>query len=212
MIKTQKKLLLSPYAELYDILVPANHFLRRMHDDIDFSFIYDELVGKYSQDMGRTAYDPVMMFKYLILKTISKLSDVDLIEDVCVNMAYKFFLDIEPEAMPIDPTTLCKFRRQRLKDMDFLDLLLGKTFKMAEESGILVRREDGKIHVRGIIDGTHTDPSPRSTALSRRLRSGQRDCAGSCTSACRSWRALWRTTRRFPSRTSMGRLSTPSVL
>ncbi|MBO5742308.1 MAG: IS5/IS1182 family transposase, partial [Bacteroidaceae bacterium] len=68
MIKTQKKLLLSPYAELYDILVPANHFLRRMHDDIDFSFIYDELVGKYSQDMGRTAYDPVMMFKYLILK------------------------------------------------------------------------------------------------------------------------------------------------
>ena len=142
MIKTQKKLLLSPYAELYDILVPANHFLRRMHDDIDFSFIYDELVGKYSQDMGRTAYDPVMMFKYLILKTISKLSDVDLIEDVRVNMAYKFFLDIEPEAMPIDPPTLCKFRRQRLKDMDFLDLLLGKTFKMAEESGILVRRED----------------------------------------------------------------------
>lgn len=142
MIKTQKKLLLSPYAELYDILVPANHFLRRMHDDIDFSFIYDELVGKYSQDMGRTAYDPVMMFKYLILKTISKLSDVDLIEDVRVNMAYKFFLDIEPEAMPIDSTTLCKFRRQRLKDMDLLDLLLGKTFKMAEESGILVRRED----------------------------------------------------------------------
>jgi hypothetical protein len=26
--------------------------------------------------------------------------------------------------------------------MDFLDLLLGKMFKMAEESGILVRRED----------------------------------------------------------------------
>lgn len=55
MIKTQKNLLLSPYAELYDILLPANHFLRRMHDDIDFSSIYDELVGKYSQDMGRTA-------------------------------------------------------------------------------------------------------------------------------------------------------------
>lgn len=140
MIKTQKELLLSPYAELYDILVPANHFLRRMHDDIDFSFIYDELVGKYSQDMGRTAYDPVMMFKYLILKTIAQLLDVDLIEDVRVNMAYKFFLDIEPETMPIDPTTLCKFRRQRLKDMDLLELLLGKTFKLAEESGILVRR------------------------------------------------------------------------
>lgn len=183
MIKTQKKLLLSPYAELYDILVPANHFLRRMHDDIDFSFIYDELVGKYSQDMGRTAYDPVMMFKYLILKTIAQLSDVDLIEDVRVNMAYKFFLDIEPEAMPIDPTTLCKFRRQRLKDMNLLELLLSKTFKMAEESGILVRREDEKIHVRGIIDGTHTEsfaslyrPVPALKEWSKKLRRQLYEC------------------------------------
>lgn len=75
MITQQKKLVLSQYAGLYDILVPADHFLRRLHDDIYFSFIYRELVDKYSESMGRTAYDPVMMFKYLILKVFSKLSD-----------------------------------------------------------------------------------------------------------------------------------------
>ena len=62
MIAQQKKLVLSQYSELYDILVPADHFLRRLHDDIDFSFIYRELVVNYSENMGRVAYDPVMMF------------------------------------------------------------------------------------------------------------------------------------------------------
>ena len=57
MITQQKKLVLSQYTGLYDILVPADHFLRRLHDDIDFSFIYRELVDKYSESMGRTAYD-----------------------------------------------------------------------------------------------------------------------------------------------------------
>ena len=82
MITQQKKIVLSQYTGLYDILVPADHFLRRLHDDIDFSFIYRELVDKYSESMGRTAYDPMMMFKYLILKVISKLSDVDLVNEV----------------------------------------------------------------------------------------------------------------------------------
>lgn len=156
MITQQKKLVLSQHTGLYDILVPADHFLRRLHDDIDFSFIYRELVDKYSESMGRTAYDPVMMFKYLILKVISKLSDVDLVNEVRVNMAYKFFLDMAPEEMPVDDSTLCKFRRTRLRDTNLTDLLLAKTFEMAEGKGILRRSDDNRIHIRAIIDGTHT--------------------------------------------------------
>lgn len=183
MIQQQKTFLLSPYSKLYDILVSKDHFLRRLHDDVDFSFIYQELSSKYSPDMGRTAYDPVMMFKYLVLKVISQLSDVDLIEEVKVNMAYKFFLDMAPEEFPIDPTTLCKFRRQRLKDVSLLDMLLSKTFEIAEEKGILSRKEDKKIHVRAIIDGTHTvsasslyRPVPALKEWSKKLRRQLYDC------------------------------------
>lgn len=177
MINPQKTLQLSPYSELYDILVPADNFLRRMHDEIDFSFIYRELSQKYSPDMGRTAYCPVMMFKYMILKVLSQLSDIDLAEEVRVNMAYKYFLDMRPEEMPVDPSTICKFRRQRLKDVDLLQLLLDKTFEMAEEAGIMVRRKDSKIHVRAIVDGTHTvspssyyRPVPALKEWSKKLR------------------------------------------
>lgn len=177
MITQQKKLVLSQYTGLYDILVPADHFLRRLHDDIDFSFIYRELVDKYSESMGRTAYDPVMMFKYLILKVISKLSDVDLVNEVRVNMAYKFFLDMAPEEMPVDDSTLCKFRRTRLRDTNLTDLLLAKTFEMAEGKGILRRSDDNRIHIRAIIDGTHTvsaaslyRPVPALKEWSKKLR------------------------------------------
>lgn len=184
MIKKQGTLMLSPYAELYDIVVPAGHFLRRLREDIDFSFIFDELACKYSPDMGRGAYDPVMMFKYLMLKVISQLSDEDLMEEARVNMAYKYFLGLEPEAMPADPTTLCKFRRQRLKDTDLLDTLLRKTFEMAEDKGIMARdMKDGKIHVRAIIDGTHTvsyaslyRPVPALKDWSRKLRRQLYEC------------------------------------
>lgn len=177
MVTQQKKLVLSQYTGLYDILVPADHFLRRLHDDIDFSFIYRELVDKYSESMGRTAYDPVMMFKYLILKVISKLSDVDLVNEVRVNMAYKFFLDMAPEEMPVDDSTLCKFRRTRLRDTNLTDLLLAKTFEMAEGKGILRRSDDNRIHIRAIIDGTHTvsaaslyRPVPALKEWSKKLR------------------------------------------
>ncbi len=183
MIQEQRKLTLSPYSALYDILVAKDHFLRRLHDDVDFSFIYQELSTKYSPDMGRTAYDPVMMFKYLILKVLSQLSDVDLVDEVKVNMAYKFFLDMTPEEMPIDSTTLCKFRRQRLKDVSLLDMLLSKTFEIAENKGIIQRTKDNKIHIRAIIDGTHTvsasslyRPVPALKEWSKKLRKQLYDC------------------------------------
>lgn len=177
MLKLQKELILSPFMEIFDILIPKDHFLRRLHDEIDFSFIYDELAEKYSPDMGRTACDPVLMFKCLILKVISDLSDEDLMEEIRMNMAYKFFLDMTPEGIPPHPSTLCVFRRQRIKDDNFMDLLLTKTVDLAHEKGILEKKDDGKYHVKVIIDGTHTissanlyRPVPALKEYAKRLR------------------------------------------
>ena len=47
---------------------------------IDFSFIYDELSSKYCIDNGRVAIHPIKMFKYLLLKIIFDISDVDVVE------------------------------------------------------------------------------------------------------------------------------------
>lgn len=54
-----------------------------------------------------------------------------------------------PENDVINPSSLCKFRRMRLKDLDLLDLLINKTACLAIEKGHI---KSGTI----IVDATHT--------------------------------------------------------
>ncbi|EST12785.1 IS1182 family transposase [Sporolactobacillus laevolacticus] len=149
MISNQETLTLSPYAALYDLVVPKDHMLRQINDLVDFSFIFDELKAKYCLDFGRHAISPIRMFKYLLLKKIHDLSDVDLIERSKYDLSFKYFLDMAPEDEVIDPSSLTKFRRLRLQDMNLLDLLIGKTVEIALEKGIIKSKTL-------IVDATHT--------------------------------------------------------
>ncbi|MCC5911724.1 MAG: IS1182 family transposase [Clostridiaceae bacterium] len=149
MLDQQIKMTTSPYIALYDLLVKKDNLLCQINEQIDFTFIYEELIKNYSEDQGRPAQDPVMVFKYLMLKSIFKLSDVDVVARSEVDMSFKYFLGIAPEDSVIDPSLLTKFRKLRLKNIELLDLLLGTTAKMALEKGII----DSETI---IIDSTHT--------------------------------------------------------
>ena len=140
---------LSEYARIYDILIPRDNIFRRMNEEIDFSFVRKELQDKYSADMGRSAEDPVRMFKYLMLKAMHPASDADVVERAYTDMSYKFFLGLNPEDNVIDSSLLSKFRRQRLQDIDLLDLLISKSVSMAIAKGIIKRKSDI------IVDATH---------------------------------------------------------
>ena len=72
------------------------------------------------------AESPIRMFKYLLLKTIYTISDVDVVERFQYDMSFKYFLDMNPEDSVINPSSLTKFRKLRLKDTDLLHLLLSK--------------------------------------------------------------------------------------
>lgn len=149
MLSQQQTLPLSEYSSLYDLIVPQSNLLRKINDLIDFSFIHEELLSKYSSDQGRVAESPVKLFKYLLLKVIYTLSDVDVVERSRYDMSFKYFLEMLPEQGVINPSTLTKFRRQRLKDTNLLDLLINKTVSIAVEKGII---RSSSI----IVDATHT--------------------------------------------------------
>lgn len=149
MIRQQQTLMLSPYAELYNIVVPKDNMLRQINDLVDFDFIYDELKDKYCPDNGRNAIDPIRMFKYLLLKAIFELSDVDIVERSRYDLSFKYFLGMAPEDPVIDPSSLTKFRKLRLKDINLLDMLIAKTVELAIEKEVL------KSHSI-IVDATHT--------------------------------------------------------
>ena len=149
MLNTQGTIRFSEYAALYDLLIPKDHKFRRFISLVDFSFVYDELKSKYCPDNGRTAIDPVMMFKYLVLKAMSNLSDEKLVERCRYDLSFKFFLGLMPEDNVIESSTLSRFRRQRLADTDILNLLLGKSVYVAKEHKLIDEKTI-------IVDSTHT--------------------------------------------------------
>lgn len=168
MLSQEQELILSEYSGLYDIVVPQDNLLRRINTLIDFSFVYQELLDKYCPDNGRMAESPIRMFKYLLLKVIYDISDVDVVERSRYDLSFKYFLGMAPEDDVINPSSLCKFRKLRLKDMDLLNLLIEKTVDVAIEKGIIKSRTI-------IVDATHTASrsNPYSPIEVLRLRSKQ---------------------------------------
>lgn len=149
MIEQQQKLVLSPYMEIYKLVVPKDNLLRQIKELVDFEFIYDELLDKYCLDNGRNAVPPIRMFKYLLLKAIYDLSDVDVVERSKYDMSFKYFLDMAPEETVINPSSLTKFRKLRLKDMNLLDMLIAKTVQIALDKEIIKSKSI-------IVDAAHT--------------------------------------------------------
>jgi hypothetical protein len=85
-------------------------------------------------------------------------------------MSFKYFLDMTPEEEVIEPSSLTKFRKLRLKDISLLDMLIGRTVEIALEHGLIKTKSL-------IVDSTHTkarynQKTPREVLLeySKKLR------------------------------------------
>ena len=159
---SQLQLSLSPYQGLYDAIIPADHLLRRIKENIDFSFVNPMLRKQYCENFGRPAKEPEMMFKLLFLKKLYDLSDEALISSAQTDMAFKFFLDLEPEAKMIDPSLLTKFRKTRITE-DILEEMLKETIQQALDKKLI---KSGTI----IVDSTHTLASVRAKSPTQILR------------------------------------------
>ena len=165
MIQKQQSMILSPYMKIYDLVVPKDNMLRQINDLVDFSFVYDELIDKYCLTNGRNAISPIRMFKYLLLKSIFDLSDLDIVERSKYDMSFKYFLDMAPEEEVIESSSLTKFRKLRLKDVNLLDMLINKTVEIAIEKEIIKSKSI-------IVDATHTksrynQKSPKEILMDR---------------------------------------------
>ena len=153
---------LSPYQGLYEIIIPQNHLLRRLKENIDFSFVNPMLRKQYCENFGRPAKEPEMMFKLLFLKKLYDLSDERLIASAGTDMAYKYFLGLSPEEKIVDPSLLTKFRKTRITE-DILEDMLKETIQQAIQKGLV---KSGTI----IVDATHTEAAVRAKSVTQVLR------------------------------------------
>ena len=97
---------------IYEKLIPKDHHLRQVKAVIDFEFVREEVKSGYSERMGRTAIDPVRMFKLGYLQYHYNLSDRQVIAEAQVNVAYRYFLDLSLESELPVPSLLSQFRRR----------------------------------------------------------------------------------------------------
>ncbi|MBG9691282.1 transposase [Lysinibacillus sphaericus] len=97
MISNQETLTLSPYMAIYDIVVPKDNMLRQVNELVEFSFFLEELKTKYCLDNGRNTIPPIRMFKYLLLKAMNDVSDVDLVGRSKYDMSFNYYLDMATE-------------------------------------------------------------------------------------------------------------------
>jgi transposase len=78
---------------LIENLVPQDHILRKIDKNIDFSFIRELTKDLYCHDNGRPAVDPIILFKILFIGYLFGIrSERQLIRDIEVNIAYRWFL------------------------------------------------------------------------------------------------------------------------
>lgn len=149
------------YSILYD-RIPKDHILKKIAENVDFSFINKELEKTYCKYYGRPAKEPELMVKILLLQHLYNLSDERVIEDASLNLAYMYFLGINPDEDLPHPSLLAKFRTQKL-DGVLLDHFITEIIKQCVEKGII---KSDSIS----IDATHTEANTKKKVPERIMK------------------------------------------
>jgi len=121
--------------QLFRRMLPAEHPLLDIDRTVDFSFVEAELAACYSPDTGRPSYPPEQLFRILFLELWANLSDVQVCQQLCYNVLYRYFCRIGWEDEIPDATTLVRFR-QRLGE-EGAARLLQRLVAQAREKGCL---------------------------------------------------------------------------
>lgn len=134
---------------LIENLVPKDHVLRGIEKYVDFSFINDLTKDLYCADNGRPAVHPVVLFKMLFIGYLFGIrSERQLVKDIEVNIAYRWFLGFSLTDKIPSHSTISQNRISRFKDKDICQ----KIFDNIVLQAINKKLVDGKILY---TDSTH---------------------------------------------------------
>jgi transposase len=118
-------------------LVPDKHLLRKVDVAVDFSFIRERVKHLYCEDNGRPALDPVVLFKLLLLGYLYGVrSERQLMREVEVNVAYRWFLGLKLRDKVPDASTLSQNRRRRFSESTIYQEIFDEIVLLAVKKGL----------------------------------------------------------------------------
>ncbi len=119
-------------------LVPADHLLRKIDKYINFEFIRDQVRHLYCDNNGRPAVDPVLLFKMLFIGYLFGVrSERQLVREVQVNVAYRWFLGLSLTDKIIDASTFSQQRRRRFLATDIEQQIFDEIVRQAIGHGLV---------------------------------------------------------------------------
>ena len=129
-------------------LIPENHLLRKTDRMVSFDFIY-ELLAPYYSATGRPSVDPVSMFKILLVGYLYGIkSERRLVEEVRLNIAYRWFCGFELDNAIPDHSTFSKTRTRKWQQSSLFQKAFYEIVKQCIADGLI----DGKAMV---ADGSY---------------------------------------------------------
>ncbi len=141
-----KRVQISFYDAIYETLVKKDHFLRKLNRLIDWDNFEQTFKPLYHKGAGRSANNPVMMFKSLVLQFLYDLSDRELEENIHDRVSFRYFLGLDPLESAPDHTNYCRFR----------DRLGSETIAELFNEVVTQARDHGLVKDRlCIVDATH---------------------------------------------------------
>ena len=146
-----------------DDMVPQDHLLRIIDKAIDWNFIYDLVVEKYSQDNGRPSMDPVMLIKIPFIQYLYGIKSMrQTMKEIEVNVAYRWFLGLDMLDTVPHFSTFGKNYTRRFKDTDLFEQIFSKIledcmkFHLVDTSTIF-------------IDSTHVKANANNKKMRKRI-------------------------------------------
>jgi transposase len=111
--------------------------LRKIDRVVEFGFIHDRVKHLYCENNGRPALEPVVLFKLLLLGYLYGVrSERQLMREVEVNVAYRWFLGLRLRDKVPDASTLSQNRRRRFSESTIYQEIFDEIVELAVAKGL----------------------------------------------------------------------------
>lgn len=128
---------------LYDAFVSPkvgrNDMLDGLSSGVKWYRFEKILVRLEPEGAGRPPFDPLMMFKVLLLQQWYRLSDAELEEALNDRVSFRRFVGLSLEDPSPDHTTVCRFRN-RLVEAGLAEKLFAEFDRQLEARGLILKR------------------------------------------------------------------------
>lgn len=119
-------------------LVPDDHYLRQVKSAVDFEPMREKVQAVYDLRRGRPALDPIRLLKLGFVQWHYGLSDREVLNQLRVNVAFRYFLDLSLDS-PVPTVGLLSQFRSRL-GVELHQELFDEVLSQARKAGLVKDR------------------------------------------------------------------------